>query len=77
MKNVPESKAEVRTLHPSHLGSTFVVHVLYRENASWQGTVQWLGARRSISFRSVFEMITLLQEAVNIHQHNGSDTTDT
>ena len=43
---------------------TFVIRVMFRRNATWQGTIGWKEKRRQISFRSFLEMLLLMQEAV-------------
>lgn len=43
---------------------TFVIRVMFRRNATWQGTICWKEKRRQISFRSFLEMLLLIQEAV-------------
>lgn len=45
--------------------ATFAVRVLFRQNASWQGSVTWLEGRREESFRSVLELILLMDSAVS------------
>ena len=42
----------------------FLVHIHFRQNASWQGTVSWLEQRQSLAFRSVLELSSLLDGAV-------------
>lgn len=44
---------------------TFVMKVIFRQNASWQGTVLWLEANREESFRSVLEFALLLNSALD------------
>ncbi|MBO5339656.1 MAG: hypothetical protein J6A62_01495 [Oscillospiraceae bacterium] len=44
--------------------ATFTVKVLFRQNASWQGTVTWLEGRREQSFRSVLELLLLMDSAI-------------
>ena len=44
--------------------ATFVVRVLFRENATWQGTVTWKEKRRQVNFRSFMELLLLMYEAV-------------
>ena len=39
--------------------------VIFRQNASWQGTVLWLEANREESFRSVLEFALLLNSALD------------
>lgn len=52
------------------LGSegTFAVKVLFRQNASWQGSVTWLEGKREQSFRSVLELILLLDSAMTCRE---------
>lgn len=45
--------------------ATFALRVLFRQNASWQGSVTWLEGRQEQSFRSVLELILLLDSAMN------------
>ena len=51
--------------------ATFVVHVQYRQNATWQGSVDWLENKRSQKFRSSLELIKLMDSALNA---DGADT---
>ncbi|MBE6036610.1 MAG: hypothetical protein E7223_03160 [Clostridiales bacterium] len=44
--------------------STFHVKVLFRQHTSWQGSVQWLETGQEQSFRSVLELILLMDSAL-------------
>ncbi len=56
----------VETGKYSNLGSSdFLVKVLFRQNASWQGEVHWLEADKKQRFRSLLELMELLQEAMD------------
>lgn len=44
---------------------TFIVRVQHRQNSSWQGRITWMEEDRTISFRSVWEMIKLIESAVD------------
>ena len=44
--------------------ATFVVRVLFRRNATWQGTISWKEKRCQVSFRSFMELLLLMHEAV-------------
>jgi hypothetical protein len=44
--------------------ATFAVKILFRQNASWQGSVAWLEGRREESFRSVLELLFLMNSAM-------------
>lgn len=45
-------------------GPTFVVKVLFRQHATWQGTVQWIEGRQYRQFRSLNELLALMGEAL-------------
>lgn len=44
--------------------ATFAIRILFRQNASWQGSVNWLEGRKEQSFRSVLELIFLIDSAL-------------
>ncbi|MEA4966216.1 MAG: hypothetical protein VB055_10380 [Oscillospiraceae bacterium] len=44
--------------------ATFVVHVQYRQNATWQGKIIWADKKSECSFRSALEMIKLMDQAL-------------
>ena len=44
--------------------ATFVVTVMYRQNATWQGTVKWVEGKQEQKFRSALELIKLMDNAV-------------
>ena len=44
--------------------ATFAVRVLFRQNATWQGSVTWLEGKQEQSFRSALELIFLITSAL-------------
>ena len=48
--------------------ATFALRILFRQNASWQGSVLWVEGNREESFRSVLELIFLMDSAVSAHE---------
>lgn len=73
----PEPFARTRSFAPTALPSgnttqgmaqgrlaTFNLRVLFRQNASWQGSVQWLEGRQEESFRSVLELLLLINSTL-------------
>lgn len=48
--------------------ATFALRILFRQNASWQGSVRWLEGKQEQSFRSVLELIFLMTSALNEKQ---------
>ena len=55
---LPESESQIGEQ------ATFAVKILFRQNASWQGSVTWLEGKREQSFRSVLELILLMNSAL-------------
>ena len=44
--------------------ATFSVRIMYRQNASWQGTVKWNERKTEEGFRSVLELLMLMHSAL-------------
>ena len=72
----PEAFNAIRTFAPKELcpcgsgeGSksgktaTFALKVMFRQNASWQGSVTWLEGNAEQSFRSFMELLLLIDGA--------------
>lgn len=45
--------------------NTFVVHVQFRQNATWQGTVKWTGQNQEQRFRSALELLKIMDSVIN------------
>ena len=45
--------------------ATFLIRILFRQNSSWQGSIVWLEGKQEESFRSVLELIFLMNDALN------------
>ena len=50
--------------------SSFLIKIKYRQNSSWQGTVQWIETGKSQNFKSCLELIRLMDIAVNSDKEN-------
>lgn len=61
-RRIPMS--ELKEMGPRGDLGTFLVCVQHRENGSWQGHVTWMENNRTVQFRSVWEMVQLVDEAV-------------
>lgn len=48
--------------------ATFGVKIMFRQNASWQGTLCWIEKNREESFRSVLELMMLIDSAFEAEQ---------
>ena len=44
---------------------TFIVRVQHRQNSSWQGRITWMEEDKTIQFRSTWELMKLIESAVN------------
>lgn len=44
--------------------ATFVVHVKYRQNATWQGSITWAEKDMTHNFRSALELLKLIDSAL-------------
>ena len=44
--------------------ATFTIRLLFRQNASWQGSVRWIEGGQEESFRSVLELLLLMDNAL-------------
>ena len=44
---------------------TFIVRVQHRQNSSWQGRITWMEEDKTVAFRSVWEMIRLMEGAIS------------
>lgn len=44
--------------------ATFILHVQYRQNSTWQGKLIWLEAEQEEDFCSVLELLKLLDSAL-------------
>ncbi len=58
------------------LGS-FIIRVQHRQNSSWQGKVTWIEQNKTVYFRSVWEMIKLIESAVNSVNGPAENTEET
>ena len=44
---------------------TFIVRVQHRQNSSWQGRLTWMEENKTVYFRSVWEMVKLMESALD------------
>ena len=44
--------------------ATFSLKILFRQNASWQGSLCWLESGQEVPFRSVLELLLLIDSAL-------------
>ena len=63
---LPELKTGVSSGELDRTGKlgTFVIRLMFRQHTSWQGSVTWEEGKGEESFRSVLELILLLDSAL-------------
>lgn len=44
--------------------ATFIVEVMFRHNATWQGKVKWVETGEESMFRSTLELLKIMDDAV-------------
>lgn len=54
--------------------ATFIIKVLFRQNATWQGQIQWVEKKKTQNFRSDLEMLKLMDEALKMTDNGEDDT---
>ena len=59
------NRQQEKDLRVSQGGAQLLIDIRYSQNASWQGTVKRLDTGESINFRSVLELISLVEKAVS------------
>lgn len=57
-------KDEELLMQHGDLGS-FIVRVQHRQNSSWQGRITWIEKNQTVYFRSVWEMMKLIENAID------------
>lgn len=61
---VQQTAASPRSGIPRGEQATFELQILFRQHTSWQGQVVWKDRHREQSFRSVLELILLMDSAL-------------
>ena len=66
MEELHEKSMEYQQLmEQSGICATFHIFVKYRQNATWQGSIQWLDKKKTQRFRSTLELIQLMDSALD------------
>ena len=60
---VPAVQSDAPETSTSGKVATFGIKILFRQNASWQGSVSWLEGKSEQSFRSFMELLLLIDGA--------------
>ena len=65
-RGMPDTLTTATPSHGMREGAveTFSLRILFRRNASWQGSLTWLEEGKEESFRSVLELLLLMHSAL-------------
>ena len=44
---------------------TFIIRVQHRQNSSWQGRITWKEKKATLCYRSIWEMVKLIDGAID------------
>lgn len=69
----PAEPALGRDAPAGEVRAAFELRVMFRRNASWQGSVTWLRDGRREDFRSVLELLLLLDGALRSLENHGAN----
>ena len=62
--SAPVEASDTASLQEHGKLATFNLRIMFRQNSSWQGTVSWVDGRLEESFRSVLELLILMDSAL-------------
>ena len=62
---VLDTQAATMPIHQHGAVATFSVAILFRQNSSWQGSLAWVEGKREECFRSVLELLYLIDSAIS------------
>lgn len=40
--------------------ATFILHMKFRQNKTWQGTIEWVEEKKTLNFRSALELMKII-----------------
>ena len=64
---IPKLPRGLRDVTPEEMQdkkASFLLHVQFRQNSTWQGTLEWFPEKKTRQFRSELEMIGLISQAL-------------
>ena len=63
-KHPPRGLREVTPEEMQDKPAAFLLHVQFRQNSTWQGTLEWLSEKQTKRFRSELELIGLIADTL-------------
>ena len=56
---------------------TFIVEIIDHQKSTWQGQVHWIQGNKKMSFRSVMELLNLIDSVITSEDDGEQKETDT
>lgn len=56
------------------IGPTFIISILAKQNATWQGTIQWIEGQQVRQYRSTNELLKLMDDALEFFMEDARST---
>ena len=53
---------------------TFILHLQFRQNKSWQGTIKWADSMKTLQFRSALELMRIIASTCRESQEAEPET---
>lgn len=50
----------VKAMSQKNYKSTFILHLQFRQNNNWQGTIKWIEGKKTLRYRSALELINII-----------------
>ena len=60
------SGEDVTHQHKAINGMNFLVTIVGREDQNYQGVIEWLDTRKKVHFRSMYELWSLIEQAIQL-----------
>lgn len=62
--NVPRYLSDQELLEKRGKAATFIIRVQLRQNSDWQGRITWVEKDKTLRFRTIMEMLKLIEAAL-------------
>ncbi len=63
--HTPEAEEALKDALHRQDADVFMVHVQFRQNATWQGTIKWADQDEEVRFRSTLELLKIMDGALS------------
>lgn len=61
-------------MKPDKVSENFLIKIVDKQNATWQGSITWLGENKVQHFRSTLELIKLIDSVLEHNEMIGGES---